>query len=331
MPKVSLIVPVYKAEAYIRECLNSICQQTFIDWECLLIDDGSPDNSGVICDEYALKDDRFKVFHKPNGGVSSARNLGLDKACGEWVTFIDSDDFISSTFIEGLYSPIARGEQVDFVHGGCTNWKNGKISGINQKYEYYIGEKHEILLCNLRGLAVSKLFRLDILKSWYNGQPLYFDEQIKIAEDMAFTLDYILSVKRFAFVEEIGYYYRLDNMASATKSSDLPYFIRINACRHICKSAQTFIRLFKLNEQNVESRLAQIAKIQFATILSIYKSNLSRRDRLKILDKEWNGKDAFYLIYLKEGKIKSFLARLIVRKNIFLFDVITSVITKLKY
>ena len=85
MPKVSVIVPLYKAEKYIHRCVDSILAQTFTDWELLLIDDGSPDRSGEICDEYARKDKRIRVFYKKNGGVSSARNLGLDNVRGEYV------------------------------------------------------------------------------------------------------------------------------------------------------------------------------------------------------------------------------------------------------
>lgn len=91
-PKISIIVPVYKVEKYLPECIDSILAQTYTDFELLLIDDGSPDNSGQICDEYASRDPRIRVFHKENGGVSSARNLGIEHAKGEWITFVDSDD-----------------------------------------------------------------------------------------------------------------------------------------------------------------------------------------------------------------------------------------------
>ena len=87
-PKISVIVPVYKVENYLHRCVDSILAQSFTDFELLLIDDGSPDNCGVICDEYAAKDSRVRVFHKPNGGVSSARNLGLDNARGGWIAFV---------------------------------------------------------------------------------------------------------------------------------------------------------------------------------------------------------------------------------------------------
>ena len=95
-PKISIIVPVYKVEQYLPKCINSILAQTYQYWELLLIDDGSPDNSGKICDEFAQKDERIRIFHKKNGGVSSARNLGLDYAEGDYVMFVDSDDWLSN-------------------------------------------------------------------------------------------------------------------------------------------------------------------------------------------------------------------------------------------
>ena len=91
---ISIIVPVYNTEKYLHRCIDSVLAQTYQDFELLLIDDGSKDSSGAICDEYAAQDTRVRVFHKENGGVSSARNVGLDLAQGEWVTFVDSDDYI---------------------------------------------------------------------------------------------------------------------------------------------------------------------------------------------------------------------------------------------
>lgn len=99
-PKISVIVPVYNVEKYLRRCIDSILAQTFSDFELLLIDDGSKDRSGDICDEYALKDQRIKVFHNSNQGASAARNFGLSKAKGEYVSFIDSDDWMESTYYE---------------------------------------------------------------------------------------------------------------------------------------------------------------------------------------------------------------------------------------
>ena len=103
MPKISIIVPVYNVEKYLRKCVDSILNQTFKDFELILVDDGSIDTSGKICDEYNLKDNRIKVIHKENGGLSSARNAGLDIAQGEYIGFVDSDDWIELDMYEELY------------------------------------------------------------------------------------------------------------------------------------------------------------------------------------------------------------------------------------
>ena len=98
-PEVSIIVPVYNVEKYLPRCIDSILAQTSTNFELILIDDGSTDKSGMICDEYAKKDNRIKVFHKENGGVSSARNIGLDNASGEWLAFIDPDDAVDKEYL----------------------------------------------------------------------------------------------------------------------------------------------------------------------------------------------------------------------------------------
>ena len=114
--KISIIVPVYKAEKTIHRCINSIIQQTHTNFELIIIDDGSPDKSGKICDNYAQKDKRIQVIHKKNGGVSSARNIGLNLATGDFITFIDSDDFILNHFLEHLTDVKA-----DLVIGGFND------------------------------------------------------------------------------------------------------------------------------------------------------------------------------------------------------------------
>lgn len=97
---ISIIVPVYNTEKYLDQCIQSILSQTYTDYELLLVDDGSTDSSGVICDRYAEQDSRVREFHKPNGGVSSARNMGLDNARGEWIGWVDSDDYIDADMYE---------------------------------------------------------------------------------------------------------------------------------------------------------------------------------------------------------------------------------------
>lgn len=106
-PLISIIVPVYKVEQYLRECIDSIINQTYKNLEIILVDDGSPDNCGIICDEYSAKDPRIKVIHKENGGLSDARNCALNIASGEYFSFVDSDDWISTEMIQDMFNPLS--------------------------------------------------------------------------------------------------------------------------------------------------------------------------------------------------------------------------------
>ena len=104
MPRLSVIVPVYKVEKYIHKCVDSILNQTFTDFELILVDDGSPDNCGRICDEYAEKDSRVRVIHKKNGGVSDARNVGVVESKGDYISFVDPDDWIETNALEQIWN-----------------------------------------------------------------------------------------------------------------------------------------------------------------------------------------------------------------------------------
>ena len=142
---VSVIVPIYKIERYLHQCIDSILEQTFTDFELLLIDDGSPDGCPTICDEYAKKDTRIRVFHKHNGGLTSARNHGLDNAKGDWIMHIDGDDWIEPTYIEELYNAAIKNdadiaicgfrfayEDGSFVIEHPTIWDDDKSVSLNR-------------------------------------------------------------------------------------------------------------------------------------------------------------------------------------------------------
>ena len=127
--KVSIIVPVYNIENYIRVCVESILAQTYESFELILVDDGSKDNSGILCDEYAAIDSRVKVIHKENGGVSSARNTGLQQAKGKWIMYVDGDDWIEPDMIESLIET-AKATEADLVFGDFI--KYGANAGNKQ-------------------------------------------------------------------------------------------------------------------------------------------------------------------------------------------------------
>ena len=132
IPSVSIIVPVYNVELYLSKCIDSILAQSFTDWECILVDDGSKDSSGKICDEYALKDTRIKVIHQTNKGVSVARQVGIDNASGEYSIHIDPDDWVEPNMLEELYNK-AKTDDADMVICDYFKHEGGTQTYIEQR------------------------------------------------------------------------------------------------------------------------------------------------------------------------------------------------------
>jgi len=202
-PEVSIIVPVYKAENTLRKCIDSILTQSVSDIELLLIDDGSPDSSGKICENYREKDDRVQVFHKPNNGVSSARNVGLEKARGKWIAFVDSDDYVDEHFVKNL-TIAAKSTGSQLVQAGFNKISNEGLQTVNAVSNIIsMPLLSEDLLSYLRGFSFSKLYVREIIEK--NG--LKFDETLTLAEDLCFVLEYVSHIDRITFIPDSNYYY----------------------------------------------------------------------------------------------------------------------------
>ena len=195
MPIISVIIPVYNAEKYLHRCIDSILAQTFTDLELLLINDGSSDKSGAICDEYAQNDSRVRVFHKKNGGVSSARNLGLENACGEWISFIDSDDWIELTMYEKLYGK-AIIENADIVYSNMM-----MVFGNNKECYFtanYTSDKIELMKNYISSVWTCLVYM--IVK-----RNIYEDNNLKSPTYLCYCEDFWLSVRLFHFAKKISY------------------------------------------------------------------------------------------------------------------------------
>lgn len=202
-PQISIIVPVYNTEKYLHRCIDSILVQTFTDFELLLINDGSTDKSGEICDEYAMKDSRIRVFHKKNGGVSSARNLGLDNTKGEWVAFVDSDDWIKTDY---LYSMMSQSD-ADMIMSSFEIIDNFEEWDNNIKNELYNYSKIKFFLERYINTATlcapwCKLFKVSLIGN------LRFNELISFKEDTIFVFEYLDKVNRVRTINSWGYQYR---------------------------------------------------------------------------------------------------------------------------
>lgn len=213
----SIIVPVYKVEKYLPRCLDSILAQTYKNLEVLLIDDGSPDNSGAICDEYASRDNRIRVFHKENNGVSSARNLGLKEAKGEYIGFVDSDDFIASEMYAVL---VANLEEHDADISIC-GFVQEDTSGVFHRYfkeditiNLSTDEQIECLLENryYRCSIWDRIFKKEVLNN------VSFHKDIKIYEDMLFDYEAIKNSQKAVYTSTPYYYYCENDSNSAARS-----------------------------------------------------------------------------------------------------------------
>ena len=201
---VSVIVPVYKAERWLHRCVDSILAQTMDDFELLLIDDGSPDRSGEICDEYVAKDSRVRVFHKENGGVSSARNMGLDNAQGEWISFVDADDWVEVEYLAGLTENL----DADMILGGCK-YTTGEICATYDNYfiKETIGE------CIVK-YGINSILRTPwgnlLKKSIINQYNLLFDISIRYGEDTLFNKQYLFYCDSIRVIYKLNYNYNFD-------------------------------------------------------------------------------------------------------------------------
>lgn len=211
LPKVSVIVPVYKAEAYINKCVDSLLVQTFKDFEILLIDDGSPDKSGYICDDYARKDRRVRVFHKENGGVSSARQCGIDNALGEYTIHADPDDWVEPTMLEELYAK-AKIDDADMLICDYCEENNDKSIYIKQEPssldpDIVIKE----LFKNLHGSCCNKLIR----RSCYSKYNIYFPLDLTCNEDLYVCVSLLKHPITVAYLPKAFYHYVQDVNANS--------------------------------------------------------------------------------------------------------------------
>lgn len=289
MELITVIVPVYNVEQYLLRCVESIQKQTYKNLEIILVDDGSPDNCPQMCDRLASEDSRIKVIHKENAGQGLARNDGLAIANGAYVTFVDSDDWISESHIEHLYAAIERA-QADVVLGNHTVvGADGTMSerSIPLKEGQYEGDAiMEAILLPLIGSDVNShndilinssvsmnLYKMDLIKA---HDVKFISERYAVAEDFFFNVDFFYYSKKVVFVKEMGYYY-FQNAESTCNKYDPKRFERtLNYYQTICERTEKYGW-----KNRIEHRIERsfLMKIRVA-IRNIVTSELKRKDKL---------------------------------------------------
>ena len=210
---ISIIVPIYNVEKYLRQCLDSILNQTYQNFECLLINDGSPDNSADICREYVEKDSRFRYFEKENGGVSSARNLGIEHSKGQYITFIDSDDWVDSDYLEVLYKSLTD-EKADVAVSTYKQFNmddnNYYVHSYQRGYEKKIFTGPE-LIDNLQLLSSFDYSYHSVcgkLVKSVRVETIRFNEETTLGEDMEFWYKLFLISDKVVYINKDTYIYR---------------------------------------------------------------------------------------------------------------------------
>ncbi len=213
-PIISVIVPVYKTEKYLSQCIESILAQSFTDFELLLIDDGSPDRCGEICEEYAKRDPRIRVFHQRNAGVSKARNYGLENAMGRYIAFVDSDDYVLPDYLRDLYNSLSDDKclvihtVIKFFpdgHSVRSDWPETTIEG-KEAYRLLLEYGDKTI-----GYSCGKLFNNELIHSHH----LRFPEDISLLEDLFFLFDYAQIASSIKVCNVANYVYRIGHSDAA--------------------------------------------------------------------------------------------------------------------
>ena len=298
----SIIIPVYNTAPYLRECLDSVQCQTFTDYEVWLVDDGSTDGSGVICDEYDRLDERFHVLHVPNGGVSKARNLGIERAAGFWIAFVDSDDTLLPSCFQHLMGNVK--EDTDIVIAGYGGERGTRIINEDVSLEgslmkrYFIEKK----IYSQSG-PCQKLFRTDVIKK----NNIHFPMDIHMGEDMIFFIQYMNHVNSAELVTSDEYLVRYHEGSLSTKYysyeserkcfelwyDEITKFVSGLSCSEL-----------KKNKAVWETRTTQTF---LRTLECLYKANvdMSFRQKLSILNSIDKSELSFFINYYNPHKFTS--------------------------
>lgn len=283
---VSIIVPVYNAEKYLERCVKSILTQTFEDWELILIDDGSPDNSGAICDEYAQNDTRIKVIHKPNGGVASARECGIRNATGVYSIHVDPDDWIEPDMLQILYAKAVEDGSDIVVSDFIFDYSASHQVISRQSVEPDESFRDALFLQHRHGSLCNKL----ILTELYSKYNLHFPEAMTCWEDLYICCSLLLLHPcRISYVNKAFYHYDLhSNEGSMTRKATMK---TIAAMKLFC---DYFSEKLRDKDQYLLNELKGCVKV------TAYRCNLMSAEDIRNIYPEING--WFVRRYLKSYK-----------------------------
>ena len=303
---ISIVIPIYNVEKYITKCIESVRQQTYKNIEIILIDDGSPDNCGKICDEYTKIDNRIQVIHKENGGLSDARNTGIDIAKGNYIVFVDSDDFIELTFVEELYNAIVKNNaEISICNINIINEKNKKIGKTG--YEDMMIVKGKTILekiCQQKNIiesivAWNKMYSIKFFKTY--KYPVG-----KIHEDEFLTYKILYQADKVAIINKYLYNYRKNNESIVGKKFNKQRLDLIDAL---------FERIDFYKKNNENYLYLMTMKLCLNQLIEYYIKTKKYIENPNLLLKELKNK--YKMIYKEYIKEKSFSTKMKSKAVIF--------------
>lgn len=288
---ISVIVPVYNSANYLPQCVESILAQTCPDFELLLIDDGSRDNSGEICESYAERDARVRVIHQENAGVSAARNRGLEEACGEYIMFVDSDDYIDPAFLERARQAIqASGAEICICGVVVETFKNGEIISrtvyaAKGKKQYQVKELLEDMDAFYPATYIyspcHKLYRRKVIED--GG--VRFDSRISFWEDFLFNQECLARVNAVQVVDETYYHYRKENVNSLSQRRSPEQY---DMTAYVFDRMRALLETLHCSEERRRRFEYEYANMLLSVVLGCYAQqyqNVSAQERRRMLVK----------------------------------------------
>lgn len=283
MIKFSIIVPIYNVELYIKECVDSIINQNYKNLEIILVDDGSKDNSGDICDEYAKKDKRIKVIHSENKGLSAARNIGLKYCSGDYILFIDGDDFIERNCISDIAKIVIENNDVDIIFGKIIKYYKNK----NLKEEFILNEKK---ILGKESIEILTYFLNEINENiWSACRSIYKNDFLKInnfkfregitSEDLDAIIELYMKAKKISVYDTPFYYYR------QLRPNSIINTININRFKDIVDIIKKYLYIIENEKYPVQFKNALLSRLSnvYASYILII-GNVPKKDRFDVIN-----------------------------------------------
>lgn len=322
-PKISIIVPVYNTEKYLKKCIQSILNQTFSDFELILVDDGSTDESGGMCDHFALIDSRIIVVHKQNSGVSSARNTGIKISKGKYIMFCDSDDSVEPQWCELFYIAIEKYPKNYIVSNIWLCSKEHKVKKSNMQFDNLSDLSYfDIFKMGLSGYSVNKIFD----KNTVIQNNIFFDEKLNLGEDAIFNIDYFKMCEKITYIKTPTYFYQ-NNQNSLMHA-------------HHNNILELYLPLFyKRTPLIKEENLSEFCDIYLYLFINMFddifkEHNKSLLFKLQYNQRMLNSKEFRFCLEHASGKNESPIFLKILRTNnyyiLYVFQKVTHLFNKLK-